>query len=666
MSAFCVVAADVLPDAEGAPGLRYWYPLPKANPPKTYEADLIVYGASPAGVTAAVQTRRMGKSAIIAEFGTHVGGLTSGGLSATDVGTREAIAGMANEFYDKVGVLRNFKPSVAEKVFREMLHDSGAEIYFEQRLVSVKKDGNRIVELSMENGNTFRGKIFLDATYEGDLMALAKVSYTFGREANAQYGETIDGVQFHSGHSFTKPVDPYVAEGDPKSGLLPLISPDPPRPVGSGDKLIQAYNFRMYMSNAANRVPFPKPKNYDAAKYALLVRYLKVNPKAPVQLHQGDCNNEGAFSTDHIGKNYAWPDGDYATREKIFQDHVNYQQGFMYFIGHDETVPQSVRNEVAKWGLDPGEFNETGHWPHQMYIREGRRMISDYVMTENQCMRKIVPDDSVGLGSYNMDSHNCERIVVDGKVRNEGDVEIHPPQPYPISYRSIVPKEFECANLYVPVCLSCTHIAYGSIRMEPVFMILGQSAGTAASMAIDANVSVQKVDYAKLKERLLADKQILFWDKAAPAPKGGAMIDPKTLKGIVLDDTQAEKIGEWTASSATHGFIGAGYIHDGNADKGAKKVRFTVPIEKAGTYDVRMSYTALANRATNVPVSVSAGGKTQSIKVNERQAPPLEHGFVSLGKYDYKAGEKAVIEISNEGTDGHVIVDAVQVVGAGE
>lgn len=503
--------AGDLPDVEGAPGLRYWYPLPPANPPKLVEADLIVYGASPAGVTAAIQIQRMGKKAVIAEFGKHVGGLTAGGLSATDVGNRAAIAGMADEFYAKVGMMRGFKPSAAEKAFRAMLTEAGVEILFEQRLMSVKKDGNRIVELVMENGNTFRGKIFLDASYEGDLMAMAKVSYTFGREANAQYGETINGVQFHKGHNFTAPVDPYVIEGDSKSGLLPLISTATPRKSGEGDTLLQAYNFRMFLTDAADRIPFPKPKNYDPKKYALLARYLKANPKAPVQLHNGDCNNEGAFSTDHIGANYGWPDGDYATREKIFQDHVNYQQGFMYFIGHDDSVPENIRAAVNKKGLTKGEFEESGNWPHQLYIREGRRMISDFVMTENVCMSKVLVSDSIGLGSYNMDSHNCERIVVDGKVRNEGDVQIGPPRPYPISYRSIVPKEPECANLFVPVALSCTHIAYGSIRMEPVFMVLGQSAGTAAAMAIDENISVQKVDYAKLKERLIADKQKLAW-----------------------------------------------------------------------------------------------------------------------------------------------------------
>ncbi len=656
-------AVEQLPDAEGAPGLRYYSPSTPANPPKAYEADVIIYGASPGGVTAAVQLQRMGKKAIIAEFGNHVGGLTTGGLSATDLGNRNSIAGMANEFYEKVGMLRGFKPSAAEKAFRAMLSEAKVEIHFEQRLVSVKKDGNRIVEIAMENGNTFRGKIFIDTSYEGDLMAMAKISYTYGREANAQYSETINGVQYHNGHNFTKAVDPYVTEGDPKSGLLALISADAPPTAGSGDKRIQAYNFRMYLTNAADRIPFPKPKNYDPAKYVLLARYLKVNPKPPIQLHAGDCNNEGAFSSDNIGKNWAWPDADYMAREKMFQEHVNYQQGFMYFIGHDESVPAAVREAVAKWGLTKGEFEDCGNWPHQLYIREARRMISDYVMTENHCMSKVIPEDPVGLGSYNMDSHNCERVVVNGKVRNEGDVQIGPPKPYGISYRSIVPKESECANLFVPVALSCTHISYGSIRMEPVFMILGQSAGTAAAMALDANVSVQKVDYAKLKERLIADKQKLIWDgpgkdeKAAPR---GAHVNAKDLPGLVMDDADAEKIGEWSEGTTRGGFVGDSYIHDGDKGKGEKKVRFAITVDKAGTYDVRMSYTPLGNRASNVPVSVLAGGETHKTKVNEKVAPPLEHGFISLGKFAFKAGEKAVVEIGNEGTDGHVVVDSVQ------
>ncbi len=288
--------------------------------------------------------------------------------------------------------------------------------------------------------------------------------------------------------------------------------------MGQGDKKVQAYNFRTWLTDASDRLPFPKPAGYDRDRYALLLRYLKMQPKPamPFQLQRGDCNNNGGFSTDYIGAADAWPEADYATREKIFQDHVNYQQGLMWFMANDPEVPEELRTKVRAFGLSRGEFPETGGWPHELYVREGRRMISDYVMTEKNCTGDRIAEDPIGLASYGMDSHNCERVVVDGAVRNEGDVQGPTPRPYPVGYRSIVPKEEECGNLLVPVCVSASHIGYGSIRMEPVYMILGQSAGTAAALAIDGKTSVQKVDYAKLRERLLVDKQILKWE-----PRGG-------------------------------------------------------------------------------------------------------------------------------------------------
>ena len=462
--------------------------------------------------------------------------MTSGGLTATDVGNQSAIGGFAREFYDRVGKLRGFRPSEAESAFRTLLDEAGVKVYFEHRLAEVKKDGNRIAAITTENGNTFQARMFVDATYEGDLFAKAGVSCHVGREGNAKYGETINGVQFHKGHNFTVPTDPYRVEGDPKSGLLWGISPEAPGRTGEPDKKVQAYNFRMFLSNSAERILWPKPAGYERERYELSARYLNKNPKPPFQLHNGDCNNEGAFSTDHIGRNYAWPEANYETRERIFQDHVRYQQGLAWFAANDQAVPAGTREKMQAWGLDPGEFPDTAGWPHELYIREGRRMVSPYVMTEHDCMGHRKAEDSVGLASYNMDSHNCQRVVIDGQARNEGDVQIHPPTPYPISYRSIVPAENECANLFVPVSLSASHIAYGSIRMEPVFMILGQSAGTAAAMAIDAKTSVQKVDYGKLQERLIADKQVLVWTGKAPAGAGGKGAPEPLPGGVVVDD----------------------------------------------------------------------------------------------------------------------------------
>ena len=500
------------------PGLHYYYPVPKASPPQTIRVDVCVYGGTPGGVSATVQARRMGKTAALAVFRRNVGGMTAAGLTDVDLGKKESLGGMAVEFFQRVGAWRNFRSAQAENTFREMLKEAGAQVFFEHRLEEVVKDGNRITALRFENGNTIEAKVFIDATYEGDLYAKAGVSYHVGREDNSAYGETINGFFPAIKHQFRFPVDPYRIPGDPKSGLLPGILDIPLPAAGTGDKRMQAYNFRMWAVPASEGRPWPKPEGYNREDYLLLLRYITTDPEAewnftyktgPLKLNVGDCNSGGPVSTDLIGSSNEWPEADYAKRERIFQRHVTYQQGFMWFLAHDEGVPAKMREFVQGFGLPKEEFSATGGWPHELYVREGRRMISDYVMTEHNCTGDTVAQDSVGLASYTMDSHHTTRVVVDGVVRAEGNVEKPVKKPYPVSYRSIVPKESECANLLVPVTLSSTHIAYGSIRMEPVFMILGQSAATAAALSIDAEVPVQKVDYAKLRERLLADKQVL-------------------------------------------------------------------------------------------------------------------------------------------------------------
>ncbi len=513
------------------PGLRYYYEVPAANPPQTIKVDVCVYGGTPGGVAAAVQTHRLGKKAALAVFRRHVGGMTSGGLTAVDVGNAKSIGGMGAEFLKRASTAKReamkdvsgelgFRPSQAETIFRDLLQTAGVPVYYEHRLKTVEKDGSRITALVFENGNRIEAKMFIDATYEGDLLARAGVKYFVGREDNATYGETVNGFQLARTHQFRFAVDPHVVPGDAGSGLLPGITPGPLPAPGTGDKLVQAYNFRMWAVKAANGTAWPKPAGYDRADFALLERYLTTDPAAewkftygsgPVKLNIGDCNNAGPISTDFVGASNDWPDADYATREKIFQAHVTYQQGMMWFLAHDEKLPAKVREFAQRFGLPRGEFTETSGWPHELYVREGRRMISSYVMTQKNCSGAEVAPDSVGLASYTMDSHHTSRVIVDGKVKAEGCIEIKVPHPYPVSYRSLVPREEECSNLLVSVCLSSTHVAYGSIRMEPVFMILGQSAATGASFAIDAGVPVQKVDYAKLRERLLADQQVLEW-----------------------------------------------------------------------------------------------------------------------------------------------------------
>ncbi len=539
-----------------AGGLFYYRPT-VAQAPVVREADVVVYGGTPAGVTAAIQAARMGRKTLLFSFNQHVGGLTSGGLTATDLGKPKAIGGMAMDFYHRLGSSVDFSPSKAEALYLKMLEEVGVTVLLKRRLTSVEMKDKRMVSVTMDTGETIKGSVFIDATYEGDLLAAAGVSYHVGREPRSAYGESLAGqwqqVSWKGVYQFCDlPISPHVVPGDASSGLLPEISPDKPGAPGDGDYRVQAYNFRMHLSDKADRVPFPKPNGYDPARFALLARFLNADPDlrwtlnyttrpmtdGPVQMRNGDSNNAGSFSSDYIGGCHRWPDGTYEPvsfsqlppprrglpvplpelyrlRETIFQDHVTYQQGLMFFLANDSQVPKELQERVRRFGLCPNEFKQTGNWPHYLYIREGRRMVSSYIMTQDDCESKRVAEDSVGLASYAMDSHFCQRLVVveNGQttVRNEGAFGHVCPKPYPVSYRSLVPKQEECSNLLVPVCLSASHVAYGSIRMEPVFMILGQSAGLAASIAIEDNVSVQDVDYGKLKNLMLAAGQRLEW-----------------------------------------------------------------------------------------------------------------------------------------------------------
>lgn len=533
-----------------ADGLYYYQPI-EPGKPKQIECDLVAYGGTPASFAATLQAARMGKRAILVSNNGFVGGLTSGGLTAVDWGARHTIGGIAKEFFDKA---RPLTPTVAERTFLKMLSEVGVEVLLDRFLTGVETQGGKLVSITLESGEKITAKMFVDGTYEGDLLAAANVSYTVGREPRSAYNESLAGqwqqVSWEGVYQFCGlPISPYVKPGDPTSGLLPEISSEPYGKPGDGDHRIQAYNFRMHLTKARDKIAFPKPDGYDAGRYALLARFLNIDPRlrwtlnyttkqmtdGPVQMKNGDSNNAGSFSSDYVGGCHRWPDGTYSPenfstlrpprrglpvplpelyelRERIYQDHVNYQQGLMYFLANDKQVPKELQARVNEWGLPPGEFKGSGHWPHHLYVREGRRMVSDYVMVQANCENKRMVKDSVGIASYAMDSHFCQRVVVQENgvttVRNEGGFGHHV-KPYPVSYRSIVPKKEECSNLLVPLCLSASHVAYGSIRMEPVFMILGQSAGTAAVMAMDEGIVVQDVDYTKLKARLLADKQKL-------------------------------------------------------------------------------------------------------------------------------------------------------------
>lgn len=522
------------------------------------EYDIVVYGGTSAGVISAVQAKTMGTSVVIVAPEKHLGGLSAGGLGWTDSGNKSLIGGLAREFYHRIwqhyqspeawkwqraeeyasgkktksAVLNsrqtmwNFEPHVAEKVFESFVSEHAIKVDRDEwldRQSGVKIEGGRIASIGTLSGKTYAGKMFIDATYEGDLMAAAGVTFHVGRESNEQYGERLNGVQtgvLHHRHHFgflKHKVSPYVVPGDPTSGVIPRIGTAASGEFGAADHRVQAYCYRTCLTDVAeNRVPFPKPAGYDPKQYELLARIYEAgwtetfDKFDPIPNHKTDTNNHGPMSTDNIGFNYDYPTASYKRRREILDEHTRYQQGWLYFIANDARIPRDVQKEMQRWGLARDEFKDNGHWPHQIYVREARRMVGKFVMTENELLKRRPTPESVGMGSYAMDSHNVQRyITAEGYVQNEGDIGVSTKGPYAIAYGALVPKKGQVANLLVPVCLSSTHIAYGSIRMEPVFMILGQSAATAAALALDRGTSVQELPYAALRERLLAHGQVL-------------------------------------------------------------------------------------------------------------------------------------------------------------
>jgi hypothetical protein len=521
---------------------------------KTFEADVVIYGGTSAGIAAAVEVARSGYTVLVVSPDMHLGGLSSNGLGYTDTGDKTVIGGIAKEFYKKLYQHYNkpeawvwqkkeeygnrgqntvamdessmwiFEPHVAEGIFENWVKEYKIKVLRNEYLLREKgglvKENNSISQLKTLSGKTITGKYFIDATYEGDLMAAAGVTYHVGREANSVYNEKFNGVQKdvrHHGHYFKTPVSAYNIVGNAKSGLLPEISTLAPGKNGEGDQRLQAYCYRLCMSfHPENRVAFPKPDNYDPKRYELLRRVLDsgwnelFDKFDVIPNKKTDTNNHGPFSSDYIGKNYAYPEADYATRRSILEEHENYQKGYLYFLQNDPSIPQHIHIEMQKWGLAKDEFVENNHWPYQIYVREARRMIGDYVMNENHTLGKIEIKRPIGMGSYSLDSHNAQRYITeDGFVQNEGDIGVHPPKPYSIDYGALLPKEKECDNLLVPVCVSSSHTAFGSIRMEPVFMILGQSAAAAAVLSIKHKTSPQKLDFERLRAKLLKEKQVL-------------------------------------------------------------------------------------------------------------------------------------------------------------
>ena len=538
--------------------------------------DVVVYGSSPAALTAAISAQRLGKSVVVISPETRIGGLTTGGLGQTDIGNKAAFGGLALQFYRDVAAyykddanwtrqkrsdylpdgqcsgtkgtdsMWTFEPHAALDILGRWERDNGIDIrrgeFLDREKGGVLMEGGRIVAIRTLSGNAYRGKMFVDATYEGDLMAAAGVSYAVGREANAVYGETLNGIQTAQAkyHQFVEGISPYVKPEDPSSGLLPNVEPyDPGNKDGQGDRRVQAYCFRMCLTDVPeNRIPFAKPANYDERNYELLLRNFEamgrqkevkfpwaneglpwINSKMPNC--KTDTNNRTGFSLDFIGRNWAWPEASYEERERMRKEHLDYQRGLMWTLANHPRIPETMRREFSRWGTCKDEFQDGlgDGWQKQLYVREARRLVGDYVMTEANCIKKRIAPRPVAMAAYTMDSHNVRRLVgADGFVHNEGDVQVEGGKgPFGIDYGALVPKRGECENLFVPVCLSASHIAFGSIRMEPVFFALGQVAGTAAAQAISAGCAVQDLPYGPLRTRLLEDGQVLGYEDRALA-----------------------------------------------------------------------------------------------------------------------------------------------------
>ena len=664
--------------------------------------DVVIYGGTCAAITSAVQVKKMGKTVVVVSPDKHLGGLSSGGLGATDSGNRAVVGGLSREFYHRLWLYYQnesswtfqpmpkqngipgqggrgidndsqtmwvFEPSVAEKTFEGFVAEYDIPVFKSELLdreKGVVKEGASIRSITTLSGKTFTGKTFIDATYEGDLMAASGVSFVTGRESNDEFGETLNGIETPRAiyHQFEGFVDPYVEKGKPESGLLPMVHEKINGEYGDADDQIQAYCLRMCLTNDKdNLVPIEKPEGYNELDYEILFRSIEAGQKifmtfSPMPNYKTDSNNNKAVSTDYIGGNYEYPNGSYEKRREIYLKHLHWQQGLLWTLQHHPRVPENIRKEHLAWGLAKDEFTDNGNWSPQLYIREARRMRSDFVVSERHLRYLEETPRSIGMGSYNMDSHHIQRYVaIDDQgratVRNEGDVQVNPGAPYPIDYGAILPKKDECDNLLVPVCVSCTHIAFGSIRMEPVFMVLGQSAATAACLALDKNVAPQDLDYETLEARLRADEQVLEYGNRPSVPS-------VKLSGYVIDNSKATINGEWIVGNVSPRFVDTNYIHDDNKNKEGKSVRFDFVDLKPGKYECRVSYSINPNRATNVPVVVKSSVGSIETTINEKIEPPIDKLFLTVATFEVGKDGKASVEIFAKGTNGHVIVDAAQ------
>ncbi|HEV7280263.1 MAG TPA: FAD-dependent oxidoreductase [Pirellulaceae bacterium] len=652
--------------------------------------DVVVFGGTPAGVTAAVGAAREGASVALLEPQEIVGGMMSGGLSFSDSNQtdRRTLRGLFEEIHLRIeadyrerGVALpyrvavkdqakwTYEPHVAEKVFHDLLKEAGVRVYPGERLEGVEKEDGRIVSLTTQN-RTVRGKVFVDATYEGDLLPAAGVSFRLGREGRAEFGESLAGKQFPK-----KPVL-GVDVRDANGSLLPLMTAEDAGDEAAGDDGVMVYSYRLCLTkDPANRVPLEAPANYDPARYELVRRFVTAHPPQRLLFDlyelpggKSDGNNSigGQISIGLVGASAAWCDASYDKREQIRQEHREYTQGLLWFMATDPAMPAKLREEMQSWGYARDEFAKWNHFPPVLYVREGRRLQGEYVLTQRDVLEATTKEDSIAVSSFPIDSHDVHRVPTpDGTgFVNEGT--IFPNrlksgfgQPHQIPYRAIVPQRDECTNLLVPVGVSSTHVAMSSIRVEPTWMTVGHSAGVAAALAAKSDLAVQDLPYAELRGRLLAQGQALDLLPIPEVASAASGIDPATLPGIVIDDAAARKDGAWQASTNFRPYIGAGYVHDGESEKGTLKLTFVANVPQAGKYDLRLAYSPHETRASAVPVTVRSGDRETALFVDQRLPLDANDRFRTIATLDLSAGETSVV-IENRGTDGFVVVDAVQ------
>jgi len=666
-----------------------------ARPARAAEAEVIVYGATPGGFCAAIAAAREGASVVLLEPTAHVGGVNTGGLSFSDSNqtVRSTLLGLFEEWHQRVaddyaarGVklpydvavkdnsVWTYEPHVAARVTDAMLKEAGVRVLTKQTMEGVEKAGTRIVGLRT-SGGTHTAKVFIDATYEGDLMARAGVVWHLGRESRDEYGESYAGRQY--------PKAKMAINGFDANGLpLPFITSVRPGDDQAGEETVMVYSFRLCLTkNAANRVPFPEPKSYDPARFELVRRYFQKYPNAPVPWdlyplpgEKFDANNGigKMFSMGLVGEANGWCASDPAGRAKLWEKHKEYTLELYKFLTTDPAVPAKIRETMAELGLCRDEFPETGHWSPQLYVREGRRMDGRMILTQHDVLKDAQKEDPIAISSFPIDSHDCRRLALPDGVINEGTIfPVRMPgrrhgYAYHIPYRAITPAASECSNLLVPVALSATHVAYSSVRVEPTWMAIGQGAGVAAALAAKAGVTVQALDYLTLRTRLLAQNVVLELPVLPPLtaksdrPSGPVSLDPKSLPGLILDDAQAELSGDWERSTNFKPHVGVGYLHDEQRADGKARAVFRFKGPADGEYELRMAYSAHETRATRLPVTIMGGDTEQRFTVDQTQPMPTGEAFRPIGSLRLRQGVEYTLTVTNQDTKGFVIVDAFQ------